>query len=110
MNHNKCILVVVASVLLMGYGASQQVDTIVNATQYLEGRERVLMIKGRTAGKVEPWLWVEAHNGYHWKEEGYNPSYTRLVSEYKPVVKQLKTGQWQIQFISELAEKDAGIP
>ena len=38
-----------------------------------------------------------------WSKDGYNPSFTYLVSDYKPMVKKV-SGKWQIAFTSEIAE------
>lgn len=39
-----------------------------------------------------------------WAKDGYNPSFTYLESNYKPMVKKID-GKWQIAFTSEIAEE-----
>jgi hypothetical protein len=38
--------------------------------------ERALLIKGKIAGETKVRLVVEAHNGWQWKSDGYNPCLT----------------------------------
>ena len=52
-------------------------------------------------------VWLEAvsySNDADWAKDGYNPSFTYLVSDYKPMVKKIG-GKWQIGFTSEIAEE-----
>ena len=35
---------------------------------------------------------------------GFDPSYTYLISDFKPLVKKLRNGKWEIQFTAEIAE------
>lgn len=93
-------LVVLAVVLLTRLVMAQVVET---RPEYIVNGDRILMIKGRTAGSVDVWLWIEAHNGPQWHEEGFHPSLTRIVSQYKPLARKLPTGQYEIKFISEIA-------
>ena len=51
------------------------------------------------------WLKVYQFDGKDAKR-GYDPSYTYLVSDYKPLIKKIG-GKWQVTFTSELAE---GLP
>ena len=51
-------------------------------------------------------VWLEAvaySSDADWVKDGYNPSFTYLVSDYKPMVKKIG-GKWQIAFTSEIAE------
>jgi hypothetical protein len=58
--------------------------------------------------EMRVWLSVNTFNrADEWVKEGYNPSYTYLVSQYKPIVKKMGNGQWQITFTSEIAQ---GLP
>jgi hypothetical protein len=49
------------------------------------------------------WLSVNAYNGYNWAEEGYHPSFTYVLCNYKPVVRKLPNGSYQITFVSGIA-------
>lgn len=53
------------------------------------------------------WLSVNSYSGGDWKKDGYNPSFTYIRCQYKPIIKKMPDGQWQITFTSEIAE---GIP
>jgi hypothetical protein len=51
-------------------------------------------------------VWLEAvaySSDADRKKDGYNPSFTYHVSDYKPMVKKID-GKWQIKFTSEIAE------
>jgi hypothetical protein len=58
-------------------------------------------IKGGVSGT---WLVVNRANKTDPLGKGFDPSYTYLISDFKPVAKKLKDGKWQIQFVSEIAE------
>ncbi len=70
----------------------------------VETFERSILIKGKVAGDWKTWLLIEAHNGDVWRADGYDPSYTRLVCDYKPLFRKLANGQWEIMFTSEIAK------
>ncbi len=81
---------------------AQDVQTPVNPV--VDG-ERVILIKGRVAGDMRVWLVVECHNGADgWKHDGYNPSYSRVIVDYRPLFRKLPSGQYEIMFTSELAK------
>jgi hypothetical protein len=71
---------------------------------YFVDGDRLLMVKGQVADELRGWLVIEAHNGHEWAKRGFDPSYTRLVSDYKPMARKLPNGQWEIAFTSEIAE------
>jgi hypothetical protein len=50
------------------------------------------------------WLSVNSFAKGDWIKDGYNPSFTYVLSHYKPIVKKLPNGQWQVTFASEIAE------
>jgi hypothetical protein len=50
------------------------------------------------------WLSVNSFSKGDWAKDGYNPSFTYLRCQYKPQVKKMADGQWQITFVSEIAE------
>lgn len=72
---------------------------------WIRDSDRVLLIKGKVAGEIKNWLSIESHNGSEWEENGFDPSYTRVVSDYKPMFRHLPNGQWEIMYTSEIAEK-----
>jgi hypothetical protein len=100
-----CSVAALCGVVLAAALSSQTVDVlslpipVVN----LPGDNHSIIIKGRYAGGWHEWLLIEAHNSYDWKKDGYHPSYTRLVSKYKPLGRKLKNGDWEIMFTSEIA-------
>lgn len=53
------------------------------------------------------WLSVNSYSGHDWANDGYNPSFTYIRCQYKPMVKKLLDGQYQITFASEIME---GVP
>jgi hypothetical protein len=61
-------------------------------------------IKGGVSGT---WLLVRRANTSDPQRRGFDPSYTYLISDFKPMVKKLKNDKYLIQFTSELAE---GLP
>lgn len=79
-------------------------QTVQVRPEYVINGDRALLIKGKTAGSVNVWMTLEAHNGAQWIDDGFNPSYTRLICDYKPMFRKLPTGQWEIMFTSEIAE------
>jgi len=66
--------------------------------------ERTITVSGTVAGEKRDWLRIEAHNGREFGERGFDPSYTRAVCDYKPIVRKLADGRFEIQFTSEIAE------
>ena len=50
-------------------------------------------------------VWITAYSyDSDYKTEGYHPSFTYIVSDYRPIVKQLPNGKWQITFTDELSK------
>lgn len=75
---------------------------------FVQDGDRILLVKCKFTGDApRVWLVVEAHNGHEFKERGFDPSLTRVLSDYKPVFRKLPSGQWEIGFESEVAE---GLP
>jgi hypothetical protein len=62
---------------------------------------KVLMLKGKVAGDLKSWLVINTYNGDQWKQNGYDPSYTRILSDYTPLFRKLPSGQWEICFTPE---------
>jgi hypothetical protein len=72
---------------------------------FIQDGDRVLLVKGKVARELRTWLVIEAHNAHEWAENGFDPSYTRIVSDYKPMMRKLPSGAWELGFTSEIAEK-----
>jgi hypothetical protein len=68
---------------------------------------KMLTFTATIAGEPRHWMTIEAHNGDLFEIDGFHPSYTSIVADYKPIVRKLASGQWEIQFTSEIAE---GLP
>ena len=66
---------------------------------------KMLTFTATIAGERRYWMTVEAHNGYSFEVDGFHPSYTSVVVDYKPIVRKLPSGQFEIEFTSEIAEK-----
>lgn len=78
---------------------------LVPSRTHQENKE--IVVSGVVAGDWTHWMTVEAHNGKEFAERGFDPCYTNVVTDYKPVVHKLPDGKWEIQFTSEIAE---GLP
>jgi hypothetical protein len=50
------------------------------------------------------WLSINSFDSKAWYNDGYNPSFTYIMSTALPVVKKLSNGQYQISFTSELTK------
>jgi hypothetical protein len=50
------------------------------------------------------WLSINSYGGSDWEKEGYHPGFTNIMSKYKPIVKQLPGGMYEITFSSEIAK------
>ena len=59
-----------------------------------------------TGGWHDEWLKVRRHNHPSAEERGFDPSYTNLVSDFKPIVTK-RGDKWEIEFTSELTQ---GLP
>lgn len=77
---------------------------MVAAQTFVSNGDRVLMLKGKVAGEYKNWLVIETFNGNEWKTNGYDPIYTRVLCDYKPMFRKLSNGQWEIMFQSEIAK------
>jgi hypothetical protein len=65
---------------------------------------KTIEVMGKFAGEWRKWLWIGRINTTEHPEHGFDPSMTFVISDYKPMVKKMKSGKWQIQFTSEIAE------
>lgn len=75
-----------------------------NPPEYYVDGNKVIIIKGRVADELRGWLIIEAHNASYFKQRGFDPCYTHIVSDYVPLVRKLPTGAWEIMFTSEIAK------
>jgi hypothetical protein len=69
-----------------------------------DGQPTRIEIKGGVSGT---WLVVGRANKMAPDAKGFDPSYTYLISEFKPIVKKLKSGKYEIQFTCDICE---GLP
>jgi hypothetical protein len=92
-----CLLIAVALRLAFA-------QTVETHASFIDNADRVLIIKGVVAGDMKNWLIIESHNGKEWKQNGFDPTYTRVLCDYKPLFRKLPGGQWEIMFTSEIAE------
>lgn len=60
--------------------------------------DKALLIKGKVAGEWKEWLVIETYNGHEWISNGYDPAFTHVVSDYKPLFRQLPDGRWEMIF------------
>jgi hypothetical protein len=113
-----CLLAAVAMRFPYQAGEAQEVltarverDAAINHAYALPRRFTLEWKIGREEGEQpgDEWrLWLTGVNADHadrFDERGYDPSYTSIVSDYKPIAKKLKNGKWEITFVSEIAEK-----
>lgn len=89
--------------MICAMSMSQQV-VLSNPPGFVVDGDRVLLIKGRVAGDLKSWMSIEAHNGQEWKGNGFDPSYTRVLSDYQPLFRKLPNGTWEIMFTSPIAK------
>jgi len=68
---------------------------------------RAIPVEGKIAGDWRAWLWISRVNLRDTESRGFDPSYTVLLSDYKPIVRKLDNGKWSVTFTSEIAQ---GIP
>jgi hypothetical protein len=69
-----------------------------------DGQPSRIEIKGGVSGT---WLIVGRANKTAPDAKGFDPSYTYLVSDFKPIVKKLRSGKYEIQFTCDICE---GLP
>lgn len=72
-----------------------------DAKMTANGQPARIEVSGGVSGT---WLTVERANKNDSEAKGFDPSYTYLLSDFKPLVKKLRNGKWEIQFTSEIAE------
>jgi len=66
-----------------------------------DGQPTRIEVKGGVSGT---WLRVERANKSAPDAKGFDPSYTYIISDFKPMVKKLQSGKYQIQFTCDICE------
>ena len=69
-----------------------------------DGQPTRIEIKGGVSGT---WLVVGRANKNAPDACGFDPSYTYLISDFKPMIKKLRNGKYEIQFTCDICE---GLP
>ena len=69
-----------------------------------DGQPTRIEIKGGVSGT---WLVVGRANKNAPDARGFDPSYTYLISDFKPMIKKLRNGKYEIQFTCDICE---GLP
>src|SRR5262252_6563395 len=70
----------------------------------LAAEAKMIEIIGKVAGDWKKWMTIRRINTTEKPERGFDPSMTFIVVDYKPIVKKMKSGAYQISFTSEIAE------
>ena len=68
--------------------------------QFIATNDRIVLFKGKIAGEIKGWLAVETYNGTEWNSNGYEPSFTRVVTSYKPMMRKLSNGTYELMFVN----------
>lgn len=55
-------------------------------------------------GIAGDWLMVERHNMKAHDAKGFDPCYTSVISDFKPVPKKRSDGKWEIEFVTDLPQ------
>jgi len=60
----------------------------------------------QTVEAPRAWLTIVDHSGTRetMQTVSNNPSYTALLSDYKPISRKLANGKWEVTFVSEIAQ------
>lgn len=100
----KTSLICLVIALLWHLAASQTVEVYNDFgkqdDKHWQNAARVIYICGGIHGR---WLEVVRFNTQATDQRGFDPSYTYCVSKFRPVLKQLPNGMWQISFTSDIA-------
>ena len=95
--------VVLAEALTIHYAHAQGAAAF-DVEKPIDGKPSRIEVRGGVSGV---WLTVERankHQALKTGEGGFDPSYTYLICDFKPMVKKLGNGKWVIQFTAEIAE------
>jgi hypothetical protein len=71
----------------------------------LAHRDQYQLSYGFSGGGFGDWLIVQRHNLYN-PENGFAPHDVKITSEFKPLVRKLEDGRWEIVFTSERMAKE----
>jgi len=100
--------VALAHAAAWGIANAQTVEVPTEKTEHAAGwtspHTGVIAVEGKIAGEWHHWLFVQRHNLNDYEERGFDPCYTSIVSDYKPVAKRLDDGTWEITFTSDMRE------
>src|SRR4030095_15495725 len=96
----KCSLAALAGVLLAKLVLGQSAATF-DIERPADGQPTRIEVKGGISGT---WLVVERVNKTALEPKGFDPSFTYLMSDFKPMIKKLKDGKYLIQFTCDICE------
>jgi hypothetical protein len=65
---------------------------------------RKMAVKWQFEDETRVWLSIINTNHRDYALEGWHPNWTCILTHYKPIVKKLKDGQYEITFTTDLTE------
>jgi len=65
---------------------------------------KMIEVIGKVAGDWHKWMTIRRINTTERPERGFDPCMTFIVVDYKPIIKKMKSGAYQISFTSEIAQ------
>ena len=101
MNINSLRYFAALSALLMCFMLAWGHDMAVEH-DYAVRSEKQVALQWHFRDEWRVWLSIRGY-GTDFKAEGYHPSFTYIVSDYKPMIKKIGS-KYQITFTSEIAE------
>lgn len=105
------LCIVLAVVLLFGGCPDALGQIIVTPTTENKGdlaaEAKMIEVIGKVAGDWKKWMTIRRINTTERPERGFDPCMTFIVVDYKPMIKRMPSGAYQITFTSEIAE---GLP
>ena len=93
--------IIVGAILLAYWICYGQTTPGNNHAYVLPGK---VAIEWKFADAYRVWLSINSLAGSEWIQEGYHPGFTYLRSQFKPIVKQLPEGQYEITFSAEISK------
>jgi len=96
------IAILIGTIIATFIPAQSLVTNEAQITQ--DGKRARIEVEGGVSGK---WFLIERVNKNDPNGKGFDPSMTYMISDFKPVVKQLKNGKFLIQFECSICE---GLP
>jgi hypothetical protein len=76
-----------------------QAQTVEMFTAHYAHDEAVVYVSGGASGN---WLTIQRANLADYERRGFDPSYSYVLSDFKPLVKKLSNGKWEITFTSDV--------